>query len=86
MGLRRNIAVALSGACGNAADIDSSYHNLALQGVIAIASKEMGQLPKVCKKQSCPFSSCCLREQLSSNDTKAAAKVGGHKKVRNYLN
>lgn len=67
VGLRRKIAEALSGACENSTDKNSSYHNLALQGVIAIANGDIGELPRVCEAKNCPFSSCALRERRSSN-------------------
>lgn len=76
VGLRLKIAEALSGACENSTGKDSSYHNLALQGVIAVASGEMGELPRVCSGQNCPFSSCSLREGRSFTGAKAAIELG----------
>ncbi len=85
VGLRRKIAEALSGACDNSTDINSSYHNLALQGVIAVAGREMGKLPRVCSGQNCPFSSCSLKDPLSSDDKKTMIEAGKRQGTTSFL-
>ena len=85
VGLRRKIAVVLSDACRNSTEIDPSIHSFALQGVIAIVSGEMGQLPRVCGWQNCPFSTCSLRERRSPDDTKAGAELYRCKRAATHL-